>query len=143
MLIKANILEEKQRPARATTGNLTYANMKKQLRAIHDCGSVSGEDAKVTIETSCSDDKKDTRERDVFDSNSSKKRYNRGKSKGFYKSSSSYNTRIEKENRRNGRRKNPLDRDGNISRCNISESPYHWSTNCPENKHETEAIVLG
>ena len=64
LLINTNILEEKQRLARATAGKLTYANMKKQLRTIHECGcnnSVS-EDAKVKIEASYSDDKENTRE---------------------------------------------------------------------------------
>ena len=64
LLINTNILEEKQRLARATAGKLTYANMKKQLRTIHECGcnnSVS-EDAKVKIEASYSDGKENTTE---------------------------------------------------------------------------------
>ena len=74
LLINANISEEKQqRLARETVGKLAYANMKKQLTAIHGCSFndfVSDEDAKVTIEASYSDDKEDTRERDVFYSDS-------------------------------------------------------------------------
>ena len=115
-------MEEKQGLVRVIKGKLTYANMKKQLRAIHDCGSndsFSEEDAKLKIEASYSDDKEDTRERNVFYSNSSKKGYNRGNNRGFYKRGSSYNTRRETENKRNERRKNPFERDGNISRCNI------------------------
>ena len=64
LLINTSILEEKQRLARATAGKLTYANMKKQLRTIHECGcnnSVS-EDAKVKTEASYSDDKENTTE---------------------------------------------------------------------------------
>ena len=64
LLINTNISEEKQRLVRATVGKLTYANMKKQLRTIHECGcnnSVS-EDAKVKTEASYSDDKENTTE---------------------------------------------------------------------------------
>ena len=60
LLINTNISEENQKLARATMGKLMYLNMKKQLRAIHNCGSndpVSAEDAKVKIEASYSDDK--------------------------------------------------------------------------------------
>ena len=67
---------KKNRLRRGTMGKLTYAKMKKQLRALHDCvanDSGSVEDAKVKFEASYSDDKEDTRERDVFYSNSSKK----------------------------------------------------------------------
>ena len=97
-------------------GKLTNANMKKQLRTIHDCGSndsVSGEDAKVKIETSYSDDKKDTRE--MFYSNNSKNGYNRGNNSLIREVVVilSYNTKRERENRRNVGRKNPLDKDGN------------------------------
>ena len=63
-------------------GKLTYANMMEELRAIHD--SVSKEDAKIKIEASYNDDKEETRERDVFYSNSSKKGYNCGNDRGFY-----------------------------------------------------------
>lgn len=57
-------------------GKLSYANMKKQSRALHDCDSndsVSVEVVKVKIKASYSDEKDYTRERDVFYSNSSKK----------------------------------------------------------------------
>ena len=50
-------------------GKLTYANMKKQLRAIHDCGSndsVSEQEAKVKNEASYSRDKEDIGEKDVL-----------------------------------------------------------------------------
>ena len=96
-------------------GKLTYANMKKQLRATHDCGSndsVSEDDANVKTEASYSDDKEDTRERDEFYSNSGNKGYNSRNDRVFYKRGSSYNTTRETENRRNGRWKKPLDGDG-------------------------------
>ena len=103
-------------------GKLAYANMKKQLRAIYDCSSndfVSDEDAKVTI-NSC----------------------NRENNRGFYKRGSSYAKRREIENRRNGRRENPLNGDGNISRCKICESVNHCSTDCPEKRHEAEMSLF-
>ena len=126
-------------------GKLAYANMKKQLRAIYDCSSndfVSDEDAKVTTEASYSDDKEDTRERDVFYSDSCNKRCNSENNRGFYKRGSSYAKRREIENRRNGRRENPLNGDGNISRCKICESVNHCSTDCPEKRHEAEMSLF-
>ena len=115
--------------------------MKKQLTAIHGCSFndfVSDEDAKVTIEASYSDDKEDTRERDVFYSDSCNNSCNLENNRGFYKRGSSYTKRREIESRRNGRRKNPLDRDGNISHCKLCESVNHCSTDCPEKRHEAE-----
>lgn len=50
LLINANISDEKRRLARATMGKLTYVDMKKQLRAIHDYGSnyyFSEQDGKI------------------------------------------------------------------------------------------------
>ena len=120
-------------------GKLTYANMKKQLRATHDCGSndsVSEDDANVKTEASYSDDKEDTRERDEFYSNSGNKGYNSRNDRVFYKRGSSYNTTRETENRRNGRWKKPLDRDGNMSRCKICESIDHWSTDSSGKKQK-------
>ena len=37
LLINANISEEKQSMCRTTTGKLTFGNIKKQLKVIHDC----------------------------------------------------------------------------------------------------------
>ena len=37
----ANLSNEKQQPARATNAELTYENMKKQLKAIHDSSSLN------------------------------------------------------------------------------------------------------
>ena len=37
LLINANISEEKQSMCRATMGKLTFENIKKQLKVIHDC----------------------------------------------------------------------------------------------------------
>lgn len=57
-------------------GKLSYAYMKKQSRALHDCDcndSVSVEFVKVKIKASYSGQKDDTRERDAFYSNSNKK----------------------------------------------------------------------
>ena len=36
VLESANLSSEKQQPARATTAELTYENMKKELKVIHD-----------------------------------------------------------------------------------------------------------
>ena len=67
---------KKNRLTGAIMGKLSYANMKKQSRALHDCDSndsVSVEVVKVKIKASYNDEKDDTRERDVFYSNSNKK----------------------------------------------------------------------
>ena len=37
LLINANISEEKQSMRRATVGKLTFGNIKKQFKIIHDC----------------------------------------------------------------------------------------------------------
>ena len=75
LLINVNISEDKQRLARATMGNLTYVNMKKQLRAIQDCDfndSVLDEEAKVKLKRHVVMIKQ-IPDRDMFFSTSNKK----------------------------------------------------------------------
>ena len=48
----------------------------------------------------------------------------------------------KQKNRRHGGHKNPLDRDGNLSCCNICESIYNWFTDCLEKRHEAEISLF-
>ena len=38
-----------------------------------------------------------------------------------------------------GRRTNPLDSDGNISRCAVCDSKFHWARDCPDSHEQREA----
>ena len=50
--------------------------------------------------------------------------------------------KTERENRKNGRQKNPSKRDDDISCCNICESISHWFAYCPEKRNEAEISLL-
>ena len=66
---------------------------------------------------------------------------NRGRSHRSRRGGRSYKRGVLK------RHKNPIDSNGNISRCRICESINHWEENCPDNlygksKGNTEKAVL-
>ena len=100
---------------------LTYASMKKHLTAIHDCGS-NGSILKNMPEKDKCFVVIVVRRGTIVEITEA---FTRG---------SSNDTRRETENRRSGRWKNLLDRDGNISLCNIWESIFLWSNNCLKKK---------
>ena len=48
-------------------------------------------------------------------------------------------------NSRGSRKMNPLDREGNVSRCRICDSKFHWASNCPdayENRSNVGCIAV-
>ena len=45
---------------------------------------------------------------------------------------------------RGGRKMNPIDKEGNVSRCHICDSKFHWAGNCPdayENKKQVNCVM--
>lgn len=75
----------------------------------------------------------------------------RGGYRGRYNRSNGGRNRSRNNSNRGGavkdKRSNPLDNNGNISRCNICESKFHWAAHCPHayernQNEETEFVQL-
>ena len=164
LLINANISEEKQSMCSATMGKLTFGNIKKQLKVIHDCtvmdvASGTNNNSSVTVkkgpvfEAQCS-------EYESFYTRSNRPGRGwhgsrgsfRGTFKGNYKSAgatgrkepikgirSNDGTRNDerkdtRSEERMVKRKNPTDSYGKVTTCNLCGSVYHWIRDCPESE---------
>ena len=108
--------------------------MKKQVRVIHDSSTVSTENSfEIKSEPTYVTDMKD--EPVYYGNNSARGLFN------YYKRSNS-NSKLWKYNRQRTQHKsmsthkygwktNPVYRNGNITKCSISQSIYHWYKECP------------
>ena len=155
LLINANISEEKQSMCRATMVKLTFANIKRQLKVIHDSTGIGTQNdgQNVTVkeehvfETEYSDS-------DNFFAQSNRgpgRPWNRGgrQSRG-YRGNYGFNNRGHPQ--RNWRsmgepdrdkKKNPLDKYGRVTKCGICQSILHWARDCPDRESGTgEQISL-
>ena len=168
LLINANISEEKQSMCRATMGKLTFENIKKQMKVIHDCTGIDV--ARGTNDTSSVIVKKEL----VFEAERSEygsfythsnrpgrgwrgfRGSFRGKFRGNYRGAgapgrkepiqsirSNDGTRIDerkytRSEERMVKRKNPTDSCGKVTTCNLCGSVYHWVRNCPERESYEE-----
>ena len=146
LLINARISKEKQTMCRATMGTLTFENIKKQLKVIHDvtghtlysCNSNNDTSVKVKEESNLENE---SDENDVFYTNYRGRGFGRfGRRRGIgnrsYGSARSFEMKGKKK-------KNPVDSQGRITRCSVCESVYHWWRECPEREnHSEEKIAL-
>ena len=67
------------------------------------------------------------------------------KTEDFYSSKQSSNFRFRgKQNTRAGitKKKNPIGRDGIMTKCRLCESIYHYASNCPENERRPTDVHL-
>ena len=139
LLKNARISEEKQQLARATIGDLTFENMSKQLKAIHDHSDDKGTDLPIKVEP-------------TFETESYEEQHamyvNRGKwNRGFGRSRRGrYSTKsFQGAVAKNGRKLNPLDSAGNPTKCAVCQSIFHWAKDCPdsyENSKEEINVTL-
>ena len=138
----ANLAPEKQHLARATITELTYENMKKQLKAIHDGSSSNSIDSFViTSEPTFVNETKDGH---TFYGNSSSNR-------GRFSSTRRYNNggkqwRVNNQQKysntdKYGRKMNPVNSNGNVKKCSICQSIYHWFRDCPHKLDDTSTQV--
>ena len=142
VLKSANLTPEKQQLARATITELTYENFKKQLKAIHDSSSSNSIGSfEIKSEPTFVNETKDEH---TFYGNSSS---NRGK----FNSKRGYNNggkqwRVNNQQKffntdKYGRKMNPLNSSGNITKCSICQSIYHWVRDCPHKVDDTSTQV--
>ena len=125
LLKNANLPSEKRSLARATLTALTYDNMKKQIKAIHDhitSNDTNDNDNEIKVEP---DDVfyGENRNRDRFSRTAATRGrggFNRASPRRYYNGNSPKST------------SNPPDKTGNPSKCSICESIFHWAPNCPD-----------
>ena len=160
LLINANISDEKQTMCRATMGKLTFDNIKKQLKVIHD---VTGTDTKTSklsevvvkeepvfeTEFSVSENFYGQTNRGYWRGNRGTRNSSRGAYRGNYgfRGNPKRNTfdveneqSKQKETGTTTRKKNPLDRYGRITKCSICQSIYHWVRDCPDRDEDNISL---
>ena len=147
LLKSANLSEERQMLCRATIGQLTFENMKKQIKAIfNQVGSSSDSKHPVKVEPSFpvkSDDNSFESTMFVQGNNRdmSHQRTRGGRGRGFHnRHSGRQNYSGNKE--RVFRRQNPKNKSRNPSRCLIRDSTMHWYKDCPHNNDADDEIQL-
>ena len=158
LLINANISEEKQSMCRATMGKLTFENIKKQLKVIHDSTGTeieTGAHSNVTVKEEQVfeaeygyHDNFYAHARDSWRGNRGSRGNSRGNFRGGYRGNSNRkfvsNSNTEQEMHRQKesgfsmKKKNPVDRYGRVTKCSICESIFHWVRDCPERGTEKE-----
>ncbi len=157
LLINANISEEKQSMCRATMGKLTFENIKRQLKVIHDATGTdthtSAHNNVVVKEEPVFEAECDCSNNFFANSNRGFWRGSRGRtsSRGTYRGNYGFrgnqkrNTNDEdqepvkqKEHGNAIRRKNPLDKYGRVTKCGICGSIYHWARDCPDKDREEQ-----
>ena len=175
LLLNSNIGEEKQTMCRATMGKMTYDNVRKQLKAIHDVTGKDGsekpgiikvkEEPVFEAETEYSEEE----ESDAFYGRFNQRGYNsgyRGRGRNRGRGDQRHNWRDKKVRfKDDGKRerkddskskyeknetkaKNPVGRDGLVTRCAICKSAQHYAFQCGKkkrrgsNEEEEEEIGL-
>ena len=130
VLKSANISNEKQQIAKAAITELNYENIKKQLKAIHDSSSVSTENS---FEPTYVTDMKD--EPVYYGNNSTRGRFNNYKRSNSNSKQWKYNSPGTQHRRMStdkyDRKTNAVNSNGNIAKCSICQSIYHWFKECP------------
>ena len=131
LLKSANLLPHQEQLAKATITELTYDNMKTQLKKTH--GSVSSTDASG-IKNDV-DGEIDLVEADVLYGSMSSGRGNRFQrghnGRGYSRSYRGGQSRPYRGNQ-SMKGRNPPDMYGNTSKCAVCGSVNHWAKNCPD-----------
>ena len=148
LLKAANVSDENERLARATCGEMTYENMKLCIKKIFGDPTSGGGDnggaplvkSEPVFQSSHLEDVNYTSGNRVW------RGRGRGRSRGYntstgsrHERSSSGMTPVDKDSgSRQGRsssRMNPVDKDGNMMKCFICGSFYHFSRFCPSKRY--------
>lgn len=139
-LKRSNLFNEKQF-ARVMILQLTYENMKKRLNAIHDSSSLNQSDGfDIKSESIYLAEEKDGHNFYENNYNNALGRYNnrgRGNNNGGkqWKFQNEYNQQKNFNTDKYGRKTNPLNSNGNITKCSTCQSIYHLFRDCP---HKTD-----
>ena len=142
LLKSANISESHEQLARATVKELTYEEMKDQLKKIFgDKGALTKSDSDfsdVKVEKSDEIQQQDCLYGQYYERTPYRGRSSRG-GRGYRGNAVSrpVNRGISSRGRRG---KNPADERGNVTKCSICESINHWAAACPDGQYFTETF---
>ena len=154
LLINANISEEKQQMCRATMGTLSFENIKKQLKVIHDATgmnskSVKSETSEVVVKEEPVFETENffgNAQRGFWRGNRGTRNSARGAYRGNYGARGNQRKFLEETDQEQGKqrdntgtsmkKKNPTDKYGRITRCGFCQSIYHWVRDCPDKDEE-------
>ena len=141
LLNGAGLSESHKQLVRATVNEMKYENMKEQLKKVftNTCIKVTDDTAAVKIEQDTFYNQSlgeqyggpcDT----YYGYDNLRGRYNRGqlRSRANYNNSNRKNGRRGGRMSRKGRGQNPKDGNGEITKCNVCESKFHWQRECPD-----------
>ena len=142
ILNSANLSNEQMTLCRATMTDLTYAEMVKQLKRLFAAAITSTPvGAQATYQP---------KEEPVFynENDNSSVYYGDSRRKNWYRGNGGRNRRQNNPPRpkKGGNDMkgilNPVDRDGNITRCRTCDSKYQWQSECPVRLKTPEKITL-
>ena len=143
VLNSANLTNEQMTLCRATMTDLKYDEMSKQLKRLFADAITSAPGAQAmpvqpkdehifyneNNDTNSAVFYGDSRRRSWYHGSGSRRRGN-------------YNSQVKKGGSDEKGILNPLDKDGNISRCRICDSKYHWQNVCPVRSKTPDKITL-
>ena len=136
MIKSANLSEQDEKMVKATC-KLTYVDVKSKLKSIFG-------DAGCSLST-----KSDIKKEEAFEVHTyhsprgrGRGRNNRGRFRG--RSRGARGARGAATGRNSAQKKNPLDKDGNVSVCAICRCEMHWARDCPyrEERSQEEETFL-
>ena len=141
LMKSANLKEPEEQLIKATVGELTYDNMKTQLKRIH----VDSSNVEAAVK------KEDIEEQEILygsGANRTRRFAYRGRGRGAsnnFKPRGAYGNSSQSGSVKGAPRPNPRDEKGNISQCSICRSIYHWARECPYkdsvgSRHNTNTI---
>ena len=146
LLNSANLTKENMQLVKATLPEMKYSLMKDKLKKIFTSSEPNNEKANIKIEPDTLYDETISNEPSQVlyskfkGSNNNRGNYQGNRNGGYFKSNKSKNY-----NKNNDRKTNPLNENGEISRCAICESIYHWANKCPakyKNKQSSSSNEL-
>ena len=134
LLNNANLSEDKKQLIKATLTKMEYNEMKEKLKKVFTSSNVShpsghGIKHEPEHETLYSSDMSDT-----FFGNGYNYRGGRSRGRMNYRNMSSRPNNANRiPNQRSPNTKmNPVDSSGNLTRCLVCDSKYHWADKCPD-----------
>ena len=141
LLKSAHLSEQHEQLARATLTELTYDNMKGQLKKIFgDPASLENVSHMPSVKVEPVLQVNEKEEGILFNRNSS---FRRGRGRGNFlgrgrgnfqgavkKSEPTSSANLSTHSSR--RKKTPINSDGEVSRCNVCGSVFHWASRCPD-----------
>ena len=133
LLKSAHLSEQHEQLARAPLTELTYDNMKGQLKKIfEDPASLENVSHMSSVKVKPVLQVNEQEERILFNRNSS---FRRGRGRGNFqgavkKSEPTSSANLSTHSSR--RKKHPVNNDGEVSHCNVCGSIFHWASRCPD-----------